>query len=495
MNPNPDHPVNPVPDLKLTFDYPKGGATYTLVKHSTVRQALKHGRITEEQARRKPWYLRASWRPDRPFKLKVDDADAIRAAKDLLRGRVEQPEAFAQFMAVLDAKRGVTIGELAKDWITAGLPFTALEKRELDAADTLKATITRALKYWQEIRAASITPKSWEKFAAWREHTDNLDHTHKGGRRTTIVELSALSSLCQWAVAEEKLKENPFAGYAKVIKPKNVEHCPQFAPETDEELHRILNWFWTSTTTPTNRHKPADVDRATRIMGAWLVFTALSGLRPEEPAYLYRFKRLDTTPARPASLPAGTIFPDRTGQLRMRVVRTKRGQNPFIQLHPALLDFLDVWTQWLELNRPSLSPDAPSPAPQIPTHWFPHELDWSRPICPAGDTSRLNEKLNQCTAALQLPVRKPKGVGRAYYVAVRRSQGADDAEISGELGQATKADLIREVYGNPDDLRGGALLDWLPEEQDPQTQKLVPTAAAWQILKPTEEQQAKIINL
>ena len=494
MSIKPRSPGQTAISIKLSFEYPKGGATHTLVKHSTVRQALKRGAITEEEARLRPWYLRASWRPDRPFKLHADDADAIRAAKDLLRGRVEQPEAFAQFMAALDAKRGITIGELAKDWLAAGLPFSALHKREPAAAERLQETITRALKYWDKARAAGITPKSWEKFAAWRETESNLDHTHKGGRRTTIVELSALSSLCQWAVAEEKLKENPFAGYAKVIKPKNVEHCPQFAPETDEELHRILTWFWTVKAEPTNRHKPADVERATKIMGAWLAFTALSGLRPEEPAYLYRFKRLDTTPPRPASLPAGTIFPDRTGQLRMRIERTKRGQNPFIELHPALLDFLDVWTQWLELNQPPLSTLNPQPS-TIPRHWFPHELDWTRPICPAGDTSRLNEKLNQCTAALQLAPRKPKGVGRAYYVAVRRSQGADDAEISGELGQATKADLIREVYGNPDDLRGGALLDWLPEEQDPKSQKLVRTAAAWAHLQTTAEEQSKIINL
>lgn len=486
--------LNPATDLKLPFEYPKGGATYTLVKHSTVRQALKRGTITEAEARQKPWYLRASWRPDRPFKLHADDADAIRAAKDLLRGRVEQPEAFAQFMAALDAKRGVTIGTLATEWLAAGLPFSALDRREPEAAATLQSTITRALKYWDATCAASITPKSWERFAAWRENESNLDHTHKGGRRSTIIELSALSSLCQWAVSEEKIPTNPFAGYAKVIKPKNVEHCPQFAPEHDEELHRILNWFWTTSAAPTNRHKPADVDRATKIMGGWLSFTALSGLRPEEPAYLYRFPRLAAAPARPAALPAGTIFPDRTGQLRMRIERTKRGQNPFITLHPALLDFLDVWTQWLELNRPPLAAGQVL-NPQLPSHWFPHELDWSRPLCPAGDTSRLNEKLNTCTAALQLPVRKPKGVGRAYYVAVRRSQGADDAVISGELGQNTKADLIREVYGNPDDLRGGALLDWLPEEQDPKTQKLVPAPTAWQQLLPPAEEQTKIIKL
>ena len=462
--------------MKLEFEHK--GQTHQLVKHSTVRQALKHGTLTEEAARLKPWYLRPSWRPNQPFKLHADDADAIRAAKDILRGRVEQPEVFSQFVAALDAKKGITIGTLAADWIKAGLPFTALEKRTTKAQENLKPTIERALNYWRDVRAASITPKSFEKFAAWREEAANLDHTHKGGRRSTIVELSALSSLCQWAVAEEKLKENPFAGYARIIKPKGVEHCHQFAPETDEELHRILTWFWTSTATKTNKHDPALVDKTTRIAGAWICFTALVGLRPEEPAYLYRYQKHTTPPPRPASLPAGSIFPDRAGHWRMRVIRTKRGQNPFVQLHPVAIDFLEIWTTWLHNQ-------LLTPISQLPTHWFPHPTHPERPICPAGDTSLLNSRLAHCCAELSLPVRKPKGVGRAFYVAVRRSQGADDAEISGELGQATKADLIREIYGNPDDLRGGALLDWLPE----------PGTPAWTSLQPAEQHQSNIVNL
>jgi hypothetical protein len=57
--------------------------------------------------------------------------------------------------------------------------------------------------------------------------------------------------------------------------------------------------------------------------------------------------------------------------------------------------------------------------------------------------------------------------GRAFFVKVRRSQGADDATIVGELGQTTNGDLIRSVYGDPKDLHGGALFDWLPEDKGP----------------------------
>jgi hypothetical protein len=62
-------------------------------------------------------------------------------------------------------------------------------------------------------------------------------------------------------------------------------------------------------------------------------------------------------------------------------------------------------------------------------------------------------------------------------VRVRRSQGADDATIAGELGQTTNGKLIRSTYGNPDDMHGGSLFDWLPEDDKHQ-----PAPVAWAAL-------------
>jgi hypothetical protein len=83
------------------------------------------------------------------------------------------------------------------------------------------------------------------------------------------------------------------------------------------------------------------------------------------------------------------------------------------------------------------------------------------------DQTTLNRALNGASASLGLPHFKPHGFGRAFYIKVRRSQGVDDSAIAGELGQTTNGDLIRSVYGDPQDLHGGALFDWLPDDAAP----------------------------
>lgn len=445
----------PAAACRIVFEYK--GQQHTLTKHPTVRQALKAGTITPQDAILRPWYLRPSWRANRPFKLSADDADAIRAAKDILKGRVERPEQFSAWLEEQDARRGVTLGQLATEWQAAGLPYSKTEPRHDAAAAALRATLARALPWWQDKRPAAITTNDHEDYVVHRrQHVRKTSRSD--GNRSADLELSCLSSLCQWAMKLGKLEANPFADRQRYTAAETVHHCHEFAPETDEELHRLLAWFFTRTYQQedlSNRHKAAHVAQVTRCAGAWLAFTALTGLRPEEPAYLYRWPRLATPPGRPATLAAGTIFPDRTGAWKMKVTRTKHGQNPYVNLPTIALDFLDVWTTWCDANLPR--PEAGAPA------WFPNPQQPHRPLCAIGETTLLNKRVAQACAELQLPERKPKGIGRAFYVAVRRSAGLDDATIAGELGQTTNGKLIWSVYGNPDDLRGGALLDWIPE--------------------------------
>jgi len=140
------------------------------------------------------------------------------------------------------------------------------------------------------------------------------------------------------------------------------------------------------------------------------------------------------------------MFPDRAGQLRMKVQRLKHGQNPFVSLHPAAESFLSAWRSWLATAMPN------------ETRLFPLGTD---------DQTTLNRALNIASTGLDLPHFKPHGFGRAFYVKVRRSQGTDDAAIAGELGQTTNGELIRSVYGDPQDLIGGQLFDWLPDDHAP----------------------------
>jgi hypothetical protein len=196
---------------------------------------------------------------------------------------------------------------------------------------------------------------------------------------------------------------------------------------------------------------------AKKLAGGTLAFCALTGVCPGEPKFLLRQPPLAETLANLRNLAPCVIFPDRSGQLRMEAHRLKHGQNPFVLLDPAAENFLVTWRAWIEVNSPN------------ETRLFPSAGD---------DQTSLNRALNAASTALGLARFKPRGFGRAFFVKVRRSQRADDATIAGELGQTTNGDLIRSVYGDPQDLHGGVLFDWLPEDR----------ALAWNLLavKPTK---------
>jgi hypothetical protein len=254
-----------------------------------------------------------------------------------------------------------------------------------------------------------------------------------------------LSCLCKWAVHCAKIDRNPFAGRTRFAKTKR--HCHEVAPDCDETLHKILGWLFEVPQLSDKQKERGDKpDHSNVLAGGLLAFCALTGLRSGEPSFLQRVPTLAEVPRYLKTLPAGTIYPDMEGTLRMKVIRTKRGQNPSIKLHPAALDFLSTWRAYMAKHHPDSSV------------LFPLGTD---------DKTTLNRALNTASNNLELPHYTPHGFGRAYYVKVRRSQGADDATIAGELGQTTNGELIRSVYGDPDDQLGGSLFDWLPEDSAP----------------------------
>ena len=419
--------------MKLTFAH--AGTERTLAKHNDVMRQLKAGVITNELAAQKPWLFRLVVEgKQRTFTLSSKDKEAVREAKDILNGQTQQPTGFAAFLAEKDAKRSITIGELATDWLAAGLPFRKTESRTPEAADRLRATINRALAWWATVPVATITANTLEDFAGHR----------KPALRSADLEMAAVSSLCQWAVFTARISANPLAKrptFAKV-----GQHCHEACPDDDETLHKLLAYLFDPIVDI--HHK--ETLTLSRLAAGTLAFCALTGLRPGEPAALLRVPPLAETPRHTRDLEPGTIFRDRAGALRMKVARLKRGQNPFVTLHPAAESFLSAWRSWLAANLPDAK------------YLFPLGTD---------DQTTLNRALNRASAALKLPHFKPHAM-RAFYVKVRRSQGEDDATISGELGQTTNGELIRSVYGDPQDLIGGQLFDWLPED----------TAPAWDLL-------------
>jgi hypothetical protein len=451
--------------MKLTFEYL--GTERTLNKHPKIQLALKRGQITEADATAAPWYLRAKLDgKERAFKLPSQAKDAIRAAKDILKGHHDQPSAFADFLAARQNAAGITLGELAKQWQQAGYPTDDGHPRAAGASARLAQFLGYALKYWATKRATTVTRANLLDYATWRRA-----HTARGtGDRATDLELNSLSCMCAWAVATERLAANPFASRPRFRRADDVTHCHQRMPGSDEELHQILAWLFSS-------DQPSH-----QVAGGWLACCALTGLRPGEPATLQRHAELAQPPANPRDLAPGTVFKARDGRRMMKVQRLKNGQNPYVHLHPAASDFLDTWRQWLEAD----------PELKASPYWFPQPGHPDRPLIWDSHTGPLNDALRDAAAGTGLPAYKPHGFGRAYYVRVRRSQGADDTAIASELGQTSNGELIRSTYGDPADMAGGAQFDWLPDAKP--DAKALP-APAWAQLVATGEQPANIIMI
>lgn len=443
------------------LEFSHGGIMRTLVKHPSYVRALKDGQITLADFKAKPWTLRAELNgAERKFKLSPSDKDAIRGAKDILNGHQSSPAAFADWLAERDSRRGVTIGQLARDWRELKYPDHNGRPRTPEAIVNLEAFFDSALEWWSGIRV-SVAETKFADFIAWRR----ANSKRGTGERAADLELNTLSCLCAWAVFARKIEANPFRGRKQggsrpVFRDKSdVLHCHEAMPSSDEELHRVLTWFWTGSE-----------DKRRIIAGAWLAWCALTGLRPGEPAFLQRHKPLETVPANPKQLAPGTIFPIRTAAgvaavRKMKVERLKRGQNPYVAMHTAAVDFLAAWETWLAANIPAS------------IYLFPDPDELSIPLRDDGDKV-LNGFLHRACVHCQITPCKPHGFGRAYYVRVRRSQGLDDSTIACELGQTTNGKLIRDTYGDPDDMVGGALFDWLPEDE-----KQKPMPAAWALLR------------
>ncbi len=448
----------------MTLTFTHLGQSHTLAKHPAVRAALRAGTMTEAEARIRPWYLRKTIEGEpRQFNLKTaTDREAIRAAKDILNGHVEQPATFSAFVQAQETRRGLTLGAIAEQWLAAGLPHNRTRPRTTAAADRLRGPLARALKWWSQARVTAVDRRMIEEFVVWRRTNNRraADDNPHAGSRSADLELSALSSLCEWATATQTIDANPFADRDTFTDAASVTRTHAVAPESDDQLHKVLSWFWRD-----------DASEKERIAGGYLCVEALTGLRPGEAQFLRRVPALTHFPYRLMECAPGTIYPCPDGTRRMRVHRLKGGQNPAVLVHPVLEQFLTIWTAHLD-TIPVPLPVTCHPSPVTFPPLFPLRIE----------DSYLNHALNRACAALNLPHLTPKGVGRGFYVKVRRAQGTDDATIAMELGQTTNGKLIRDTYGDPTDQVGGNLHDWLPTG-----------APAWTLLQP--ETQSNVVNL
>lgn len=242
--------------------------------------------------------------------------------------------------------------------------------------------------------------------------------TRGTGARTVDVEIQTLSNAYAHAVQVGILRENPIASRPRYYRSSDARHSRDCAPETTEELHRLAMYFF--------EEPPSEV------FGWQTLFEAMTGVRTNEAIVL----RWDAKKGEP-----GYIEDERWLWLH----RSKSGVNPFVVLFPELIEMLAAMRRWHQ-SKPR--PPWFFPSPRSPN---------------AVDVTSLAHALRRASKVVSEGRPRTSHGLRAYYVTLRRSQGAPDGQIAAEIGDKT-ASLIETTYGAiPPNWRGSKPLSWLPD--------------------------------
>ena len=360
----------------------------------------------------------------------------LAAAAESAARRAAQAGKVEQLRAILAPAAVVTVGELAAEWIVAGYARPNRRPRTASQQTTQATFLGYLLEWWGSRNAETITGPALGDYAEWRRLNVR---TGSSGDRTIDVELGVLSNLYQWAIAVGRAKSNPFATRPRFQASDDIDHCHQFQPESDDELHALCGWLM---------GQPAYA-----VHGAQLLFQALTGLRPGEPGLL-RWK---------AEYAAGIYGPghrraalyDGRQQELLAVARLKRGQNPTVVVHDALAAFLAAWKPYCAARWP----DSP--------WYFPNPHNPAEPLVKPSESGRiLNTPLAAAAEHCKVGPRHGHAM-RAYHVRVLRSQGVLDATIAARLGQSGGARLIEDIYGKPTDSFGDGRFDFWPDPTGP----------------------------
>lgn len=380
------------------------------------------------------WYLKIA---GRPLSLQTTDRDtAVRNAKLRLDQHAQGADKYQQFIDATTQRSTLTVGQIIDQWIAAGYPLPNRQPRKPSAQAAQAAQLKLSRSWWDAVPVATIKGPTLGDYAEHRRRGIQ----HHDGSRAVDLELTTYSNAFQWAIAKGLCDRNPFAHRPKFQNPDDVEHCPQFMPASDEELHRLIGLLFAPVT---SGPRPEQVHRFRLVAGAQLLYQALTGQRPGEPAFL----RLDATTTNGRPMPGQITRTAIDGQPVefLAVHRLKNGINPAVRVHVALRAFLDHWLPVVRHHWPA------SP------YWFPNP---DRPTVPLH-RDRLRLALDAARRGLDLPERTPHAM-RAYYVRVRRAQGHDDGTIALELGERTGAAMIVSIYGEAGAHHGDRQFDWFP---------------------------------
>ncbi len=315
----------------------------------------------------------------------------------------------------------MTVGEVITRYEADGYLDRDLAKRTAKTESDEKRHCKTLWLFWGAIKVANVSDITSDDYARWRKDPKRL--RQGTGDRITDRELNTLNNAFRYAKRRGLIRLNPLANRPKYQPTNAVHHCREFMPGDAEQLHAGAALLF--------GHPHSAV------LGFQMLFEAYTGLRTCE---VLKW-RTDS---------GADGFGYVMGQF-LRVWRCKNQHlvNPYVNVHDGMVELLAAHKAWKEDHYPK------SP--------------WFFPSHFGGDC------VNKSALAHALRRLHRNGgkkftshAMRAFYVTVRRSQGATDALIAHEIGHQSGGATLAGTYGGvpPNWLNGGGPnLEWLPASE------------------------------
>jgi len=326
-----------------------------------------------------------------------------------------------------EESKSISVSYVVNTYVEKGFPDKYIKARSGRMLEIETRNCESLLGYWNGQPWDSLSPKAWREYRDWRVR--QVPGFKEGepatrGLRTVDMERNTLNNAFKYALSEDLVSSNPVTNLPRFQPASGVKHCREFCPQNAAELHEIAKVLFKK--------------RKSEVLAWQLLFEANTGLRTEE---ILRW-RTDAKPGEP-----GFVRPD--GNIDLG--RCKKGANPYVFVHEGLRELLKAHSMWKAIRYPNSS------------WYFPcREASVDKPVHKGALAHRLHRLFGQGKLA-----RKVTSHGmRAWYVLIRRSQGASDAIIAWEIGHTSGGAVIASTYGGvPENWRngGGPNLKWLPE--------------------------------
>lgn len=312
-----------------------------------------------------------------------------------------------------------SFAELVTLYRAAGHPDRRLEESSLEQIADEQPRLESLLGYFGRMKAAEIRIAHLPSYRKWRV---SKIKRKVSGERTVDLDTNTLSRVLSYGVSAGLLEFNYVrTGRPRFRKDADVRHAREVAPPDADTLHRLADSLF--------------AQPRSEVLGWQVLLGAFTGCRTSE---LLRL-RLDAKAGEPGHVDADRLHLGR---------RSKGGVNPFAIVGPEFRDMLDAHGRWHRLKDRS-------------PFYLPGKLAGQ-----AVSENALGHALRRLCARLGLPPITPHGL-RSFYVTKRRSDGASDVQIAGEIGDQTST-LMQTTYGaRPDNWTGGKPLSWLPSHGQP----------------------------